>query len=35
MGPDTSRKPQVIWRLLDGRRGHFTQIEGLTLAIAE
>ena len=35
MGPDTSRKPLVIWRLLDGRRGHFTQIEGLTLAIAE
>ena len=35
MGPDTSHRPLVVWRLLDGRRGHFTQIEGLTLAIAE
>lgn len=25
----------VTWRLLDGRRGHFTQIEGLTQALAE
>ncbi len=27
--------PRVIWRLLDGRRGHRTQIEGLTLALGE
>jgi mitochondrial fission protein ELM1 len=27
--------PQVIWRLLDGRRGHYTQIEGLSRALAE
>ncbi len=27
--------PLHLWRLLDGRRGHLTQIEGLTRALAE
>ena len=35
METEPDRSPLVIWRLLDGRRGHFTQIEGLSRAIAE
>lgn len=35
METETDDKRLVIWRLLDGRRGHFTQLEGLTRAIAE
>ena len=27
--------PRVVWRLLDGRRGHLTQVEGLSQALAE
>jgi mitochondrial fission protein ELM1 len=35
MATETADKRLVIWRLLDGRRGHYTQIEGLTRAITE
>ena len=31
----SSSQPPVLWRLLDGRRGHLTQVEGLTSALGE
>ena len=34
-GNDIEARPLVIWRMLDGRRGHLTQIEGLTQGLVE